>query len=39
MFAVKSLATTAVVCFVTLCFEHAEHFHISHSDTLWGIIL
>ena len=28
-FAVKLLANTAVVCMVTLHFEHAEHFHIS----------
>ena len=30
MFAVELLANSAVVCIVTLCFEHAQQFHISH---------
>ena len=29
MSAVKLLENTAVVCIVTLYFEHAEYFHIS----------
>ena len=28
--AAKLLANTAVVFLITLYFEHAEHFHISH---------
>ena len=37
MFVVKLLANSAVICIyyiytavITLCFEHAEHFHISY---------
>ena len=30
MFVVELLVNSAVVCFVTLCFEHAQQFHISH---------
>ena len=30
MFAVELLANLAVVCIVTLCFEHAQHFNNSH---------
>ena len=30
MFAVELLANSTVVCIVTLCFEHAQQFHISH---------
>ena len=30
MFAVELLVNSVVVCIVTLCFEHAQHFHISH---------
>ena len=30
MFAVELLANSAVVCIVTLCFEHAQQFYISH---------
>ena len=30
MFAVELLANSEVDCIVTLCFEHAQQFHISH---------
>ena len=30
MFTVEFLGNSAVVCIVTLCFEHAEHLHSSH---------
>ena len=30
MFAVKLTANSAVVCIIAICFEHAEHFRISH---------
>ena len=30
MFAIELLANVAAACIVTLCFEHAQQFHISH---------
>ena len=36
MLAVELLAISAVVCIVTLCFEHAEYFHISNFTYLWS---
>ena len=30
MLAVKLIANSAVVCIIALCFEHAQHFHISY---------
>ena len=38
MFAVGLPANSAVVCIVTLCFEHAQQFRISHFTCTWGII-
>ena len=30
---------TAVICIVTLYFEHAEHCHFEILQIIWGIIL
>ena len=38
MFAVELLENSAVVCIVTLCFQHAQHFHVSYHLRYYMII-